>query len=140
MHNRTIKRQVMIGNPLGKYIRKRRRDLNISQEDLAVRMTANGYRCAQSTVKHWESDIHPPLDKLNFASALAKSLEVKYSDILQASQLTGGLSEEDLRSITELLSPLAVKLLNQATPDDLRKIEAIILIVLGGRKNNIDHG
>ena len=65
------------------FIKERRRELKISQEDLAYRLTNFGFDTSRSAISHWEQGkYYPPLDNPKFANALASALEMNVRSVL----------------------------------------------------------
>lgn len=69
---------------IGIYLKKRRAYLGITQHDLATRLSANGYKYADSSVAFWETGRGlPPLNDPGFMRALANALEVSTLSLLE---------------------------------------------------------
>ncbi|MBK9745783.1 MAG: helix-turn-helix transcriptional regulator [Chloroflexi bacterium] len=62
----------------------RRRELGISQDELAVRLQIAGLDFVRSTISNWERGrANPPLDDPEFRRVLANVLELTLDDLLQ---------------------------------------------------------
>ncbi len=117
-------------NSLGIFIFNRRRALNLSRADLADRLTTNGYECTESAINHWEKGrAQPPIENPVFASALASILELKPSDLVRATGVFE-IPPDVEQSILARFSPATLQLLKQASPQDIKKVEAIIRTML----------
>ena len=115
---------------IARYIRSRRKGLDISQEALAARLSISGYDCTESAVSHWEHGrAEPPIENPVFANALAIALEVNPSDLVRATGVFA-IPPEVEESVLARLSPGTLQLLKEASPQDLKKVEAIIRTVL----------
>jgi transcriptional regulator with XRE-family HTH domain len=67
-----------------KWLKLRRKEINISQDELALRLQLAGQNISRGTVSHWEIDKTPiPLKEPEFANALANALELPVMDLLQ---------------------------------------------------------
>lgn len=65
------------------WIKTRRRELGLSQEELAERLSSEGYQVSRGTVAHWEQDrYHPPLDDPTLVNALARAFNISVKQIL----------------------------------------------------------
>ena len=59
------------------WIKERRKQLDITQEDLLARLSADGFPFTGATISNWETGRHmPPLDNPFFVSALASALKM----------------------------------------------------------------
>jgi transcriptional regulator with XRE-family HTH domain len=105
-----------------KWLKERRKQINISQKDLAVRLQANGYNVSESAVSHWETGRYAmPLEDVGFRKALGDALNMSIKSILERSgyEISQRYSEQAMRAaeIVEKLSPdrqqLAMGLLEQ---------------------------
>lgn len=65
------------------WIKTRRKELHISQSELAIRLQLKGLDISQSSISNWENDIHtPPLDSSYERQLLAESLELDVQEML----------------------------------------------------------
>lgn len=65
------------------WIKDRRQQLRISQDDLAARLQTHGIDITRGTISHWEMGRHnPPLDNPLFANALAEALNMSVTEVL----------------------------------------------------------
>jgi transcriptional regulator with XRE-family HTH domain len=91
------------------WIKQRRKELNISQEELSARLQIMGFDIARATVSHWEMGKHyPPIHDMDFAIALSKALEITTYDLLQrAGYITSEFGENAGRAaaIIDALPP-----------------------------------
>lgn len=63
---------------------KRRKELRLSQEELARQLQIAGLDYARATISHWETGRYsPPLDDPEFRRVLANALQVSIQDLLQ---------------------------------------------------------
>ena len=76
-------------NALGNYVRQRRQDLNLSQEQLAERISVN---CCQSDISRIERG-HVRLPRLSTMASLAAALEISVGNLLI---VTGWFDHEHL--------------------------------------------
>lgn len=68
---------------MGQWIKQRRKEIHISQEELSERLQIRGFDVARATVSHWEMDKYlPPINDPAFAIGLADSLELGLMDML----------------------------------------------------------
>jgi transcriptional regulator with XRE-family HTH domain len=66
------------------WIKQRREELNITQEDLAARLQLRGVNVARATIGHWEQGRTPaPFEDPEFVKALAESLNMGVSTVLK---------------------------------------------------------
>lgn len=78
----------------GKWIKERREQLGLNQEQLAARLQLHGLDVTRATVSHWETGRHhSPLDEVSALKALADALEVSL-DVLLAE--VGSTSSDSL--------------------------------------------
>lgn len=65
------------------WIRTRRKDLRISQEELAARLQIEGVELTAGTISHWENGrYNPPLEDPAFRQALAAALRLSPKNML----------------------------------------------------------
>lgn len=65
------------------WIRKRREQLKLSQEELVSRLEIEGEYVSRSTLSHWETGrYNAPLERPEFRAALAKSLRMTEPELL----------------------------------------------------------
>jgi transcriptional regulator with XRE-family HTH domain len=104
------------------WIRERRKELRLTQEDLTRLLQLEGFDYQRSAIGHWETGHNtPPTDDPAFVAALAKILKLDHLTILQMSghQIRIHHSEEAeriARLIDELPADrrkLALKLVEQ---------------------------
>lgn len=68
------------------FIRQRREELKITQEDLVARLQTEGITISRPTLSNWErGEAKPPLDDPDFRRALAKGLRMSVRDLLDES-------------------------------------------------------
>lgn len=66
------------------WIKQRREELNITQEDLAARLQLRGVNVARATIGHWEQGRTPaPFEDPEFVKSLAESLNMGISSVLR---------------------------------------------------------
>jgi len=69
---------------VGTFIRLRRQELNITQQDLNDRLAARGVDGSYGRIGHWEAGRNePPFEDDDFRAALASSLEMGEYDMLK---------------------------------------------------------
>lgn len=69
--------------PSMNWIRERRDEIGISQDDLARRLQLEGETIDRSAIGHWENDRRVPrLNNRRFRQALAKALELDEAELL----------------------------------------------------------
>ena len=67
----------------GNWLRERRKRLEISQDDLAARLTVAGYEFSSKAISHWETGRHaPPLHDQSCRVALATALRMSVFELL----------------------------------------------------------
>ena len=67
------------------WLKARRRQINISQEELAARIELEGFEASQKSVSSWETGRHTPnLGDPAFLAALAKALRMSVYALLVA--------------------------------------------------------
>lgn len=65
------------------WLKKRRRELYLNQDDLSARLQLAGFDISRQTVSHWETDRRSvPLDNPQFVEALANALELNVMELL----------------------------------------------------------
>jgi len=65
------------------WLRKRREELDLSQEEVASRLQVAGLNVGRSTISHWERGrYNPPLEDASFRQALANILRLSIADLL----------------------------------------------------------
>lgn len=115
---------------LGQFIYNKRRALHLSRADLAERLTVNGYECTESAINHWENGrSNPPIADPVFARTLALSLDVSPSELIEAAGVLD-VTPEVTDLVLARLSPLTIQLLKEASPKNIKKVEAIIRALL----------
>lgn len=101
---------------LAEFIKLRRETAKppLTQKDLALKLQAEGFSYAESSIAHWESTknpIVPPLQVEEFAKALAKILQTEPGHLYAAAGWLGGLDKpispahERIGKLVEQLSP-----------------------------------
>lgn len=104
------------------WLKERRKELRLSQEDLAAMLQLAGIDVVPSTISHWENGRYIlPIDNPEFRRALSKALRMSVQDILiaQGYELQNDHSDEGERAayIIDQLSPdkrgLALGILEQ---------------------------
>lgn len=64
------------------WIRQRREQLKISQEELSARLQVKGFDISRATVAHWEQGRYfSPINNPEFAKALATALDIGVLDM-----------------------------------------------------------
>lgn len=107
---------------IGHYIRTRRNVLDITQQDLADRLAERGHKFAKSTIGWWETDRSvPPIHESKFMSALAASLEVTLSALVE------GTGMYDFEVESDALSPNEEELIAAYRLGDVEKVMRITL-------------
>lgn len=78
------------------WIRQRREELNLSQEELTARLQVAGLNISRAAVSHWEKERnHPPLDNPEARLAIAKALKLSVAEVLT---LAGYVVEDEKQS------------------------------------------
>jgi transcriptional regulator with XRE-family HTH domain len=106
------------------WLRDRRKELNMTQDDLARELQLLGFDVARSAVGHWETGLSQmPLGNPSFVASLAKALRMDVMTVLRFSgyEITTQHSE---------ISERAARLID-TLPDDkqalaLRLVEALL--------------
>lgn len=112
---------------IGEFLKQRRRDLQISQDDLATRLTLKGQPTTKASVGHWERGRNnPPVEREEFRRALAASLEI---DVNEMMAVLGFVLNESSRSPEAML---AADIMDQL-PKDARQLALDYLYVLERR-------
>jgi transcriptional regulator with XRE-family HTH domain len=66
------------------WLKKRREQLGLNQEQLAARLQVAGFDVTRASISHWEVGRHdPPLDNAEFRKALAQALRISASGLLK---------------------------------------------------------
>lgn len=69
------------------FILRRRKELELSQEELTARLQTEGCNVSRSTLSNWEnSKFQPPLHDKTFRSALARALKMSVRELLQSAE------------------------------------------------------
>lgn len=93
------------------WIKRRREQLDINQEELATRLQLSGFAVTRASVSHWEVGRNqPPFDDAQFRQALANALKLSVPEMLH---LAGYEVAEEDQSDDELR---AVSIMKQLTP------------------------
>jgi transcriptional regulator with XRE-family HTH domain len=101
---------------IGRVIKKRRTELNISLSELAKRLSDRGYVVQRQTVNHWESGRNnAPIESEKFREALASSLELDANEMLH--NMGFAIAESERSHDALYLAELADRL-----PDDGREL------------------
>lgn len=91
------------------WIRKRRIELDLNQEELAARLQVSGFSATRASISHWENGRHmPPLDDPNFRQSLAKALKLRESEMLERAgyQVVVSPQSEDARRAASIIDRL----------------------------------
>lgn len=65
------------------WLRSRRIELGLNQEELAARLQVSGFSATRASISHWEKGRHePPLDDPNFRQSMAKALKLSVTEML----------------------------------------------------------
>ncbi|GAB4521126.1 MAG: hypothetical protein OHK0046_32140 [Anaerolineae bacterium] len=93
---------------IGKFIKKQRTKIGITQRDLAARLKEHGFQYADSSIAFWETERGlPPLNDPEFVRALSTALEVPTTLLLEAA----GFFELGEIILGDDLSPMERKLI-----------------------------
>jgi transcriptional regulator with XRE-family HTH domain len=108
------------------WLKKRRKQLNISQEELASRLQLSGYNASRSSVGQWEIGYaRPQLDDPNFVRALSNAVELDINTVLRLSGYTViseyGSTAQQIASIVDKL-PVEKQQLALALIEQLAKV------------------
>lgn len=105
------------------WLKKRRKELNFTQEDIAARLQLLGFQYTAGSISHWEQERHsPPLDDPKFSSAMADALQISVGTLLtlagyDVGKKTHSETAERVAFIVDKLPPdkqqLALKLVEQ---------------------------
>lgn len=107
---------------IGHYIRSRRNALDITQQDLADRLAERGHKFAKSTIGWWETNRSvPPIHESKFMAALAASLEIDLSSLIE------GIGMYDSKVASSDLSPSEEELVTAYRNGDVEKVMRITL-------------
>lgn len=81
--------------PIGEFILRRRKALDMSQEQLVERLAQYGEQFSHTSVSHWESkkddQVLPPIKNESFRNALAKALDTTPYVILREAGFLEGI-------------------------------------------------
>lgn len=70
---------------IGEFIRQRRNELEISQDELVARLNLRGIAITKGGVGFWERGRNlPPIEDVDFREALALSLEVDVNELMES--------------------------------------------------------
>lgn len=125
---KVLDRRVNGSLKLGQYIRERRKELNLTQTDLANALhNYPGVRqYGYTAVKGWERGYAmPPMDDPAFVRALADILKVSEAEILRVV----GFAIAD-SSAPDTLPPEFLALLEKATPEQLEAIGRVAQLMV----------
>jgi transcriptional regulator with XRE-family HTH domain len=65
------------------WIKQRRKQIGVTQEELSARLQIRGFDISRATVSHWEQEQYqPPMQRPDFVKALAEALETEVLDVL----------------------------------------------------------
>lgn len=107
-----------------KWIRERREQLGITQDDLAAMLQVLGYSVGSAAVSHWETGKRqPPLDDASFVSHLADALKLDDSTVLR---LSGFAIKHKHGEMAERAASLIDKMPSKDQQRILRIIESYI--------------
>jgi transcriptional regulator with XRE-family HTH domain len=104
----------------GTWIKDRRKQIHITQEDLTARLQMEGFGVTPGSISNWENGRYmPPIDDPLFVKALAKALKMTVSAVLSAAgyEISTRYSDEALRG-ADIIDQL---------PDDMRGMAIDIL-------------
>jgi len=103
-----------------KWIKERRNELSLSQEDVARQLQLDGFTLTRATIGHWESGkARPPLNDPAFVDALARSLRLDATTVLQFSGF-------DIQtSHTEIAERVARLIDRMSAEDQLRALKVV---------------
>ena len=66
------------------WLRQRRKELDLTYDDLAARLAIEGFVITAGSISHWEKGRHkPPMDDPDFRKALAAALRVNVRTLLK---------------------------------------------------------
>jgi transcriptional regulator with XRE-family HTH domain len=109
------------------WLRQRREQLHINQEELAARLQLAGFDIARSSISHWENDrFKPPFNDPEFTKAFASVLKLSVNSMLKQAgyEIVTDLSE-NARHAAEIVDSLpadrqrlAIGLLEQLQRED----------------------
>jgi transcriptional regulator with XRE-family HTH domain len=112
------------GTKIGSFIVARRSSLDLTQRELAKRLTSLGYKYEAAAIAHWESKtnwVTPPVQDEDFVRALATALETTPFTIMNEGGFLEGLDFPGSWENREIAA-----LLEQATPDQRETILKIL--------------
>lgn len=88
------------------FLKTRRKELDISQADVAELLTQKGEDTSPAKVGHWETGRNkPPIENGNFREALASALQMDVNDMMED---LGYVVHEDQRSKEAQLAAMIV--------------------------------
>lgn len=97
---------------LNLWLKQRREQLHLSQDELASRLQVEGFDLTRATISHWEvGRYQPPLNDANFRRSLAKILRMSIKDVLVSAGYE--INQDDRSQAAER----AAYILDQLPPD-----------------------
>jgi transcriptional regulator with XRE-family HTH domain len=117
---------------LNEYIRSRRNELRLTQDDLvrAINEADNEFSFSYTTVSHWErrgNPVVPPIEKPRFVAAMARALNTTpYAIYQHAGWLEGMPSSDDRYNAL-------IALMEQATPQQRELIRQLAETIIAGQ-------
>jgi transcriptional regulator with XRE-family HTH domain len=98
------------------FFKRRRKELKMSQADVADQMAKLGFPMTDGRISHWESGRNrPPIHEPEFRSALAMVLQLPVMEMLEIL----GYGVDDVPQSEE--AKLAAQIVDRLPPDDRRK-------------------
>lgn len=65
------------------WIKRKREELHLSQDELAAQLQVEGYDVSRAAVSHWENGkYNPPLDNPEFVRSIARILKMSVNGVL----------------------------------------------------------
>lgn len=102
---------------MGTWIKKRRNELKMTQEEVTARLQLGGLDISRSAFAHWDSGRYkPPLDQPNVRHILADALELDVREmlVLAGYEVTENEEDELVVRATIIMSNLPIELKKHA--------------------------
>ncbi len=91
------------------WLRKRRIELDLNQEELAARLQVSGFSASRASISHWENGRHePPLDDAAFRQSMARALKLSVTEMLEIAgyEVTQPVQSENARRAAAIIERL----------------------------------
>lgn len=120
-----------VPNPeLAKYLRKRRERLELTQEQIAQRLTEFGYPISANTISRWEVEgIVPTMKDPHYVAIISQAYEVTSRQL--SSVFSQGGDSPHFGETPAGLDPELVALLQDANEEQMKIIIRVVRAIIG---------